>query len=88
MGINNQLMGMAPQTQPTLQAPLQLSQNLQSQLRPQLPAQPHPNPNNRPTQLVQIMENGEGETNSIGCNEIQLRLGRIISPKENNVFQE
>jgi hypothetical protein len=45
MGINNQPMGMAPQTQPTLQAPLQLPQNLQSQLRPQLPAQPHPNPN-------------------------------------------
>jgi hypothetical protein len=27
MGINNQPMGMAPQTQPTLQAPLQLPQN-------------------------------------------------------------
>jgi hypothetical protein len=48
VGINNQPMGMAPQTQPTLQAPLQLSQNPQSQLCPQLLAQPHPNPNNRP----------------------------------------
>jgi hypothetical protein len=81
-------MGMAPQTQPTLQAPLQLPQNPQSQLCPQLPAQPHPNPNNRPTQLIQIMENGEGETNSVGCNELRLRSGHIISPKENNVSQE
>jgi hypothetical protein len=88
MGINNQPMGMAPQTQPTLQAPLQLPQNPQSQLHPQLPAQPHPNPNNRPTQLIQIMENGEGETNSVGCNELRLRSGRIISPEENNVSQE
>jgi hypothetical protein len=88
VGINNQPMGMAPQTQPTLQAPLQLPQNPQSQLHPQLPAQPHPNPNNRPTQLIQIMENGEGETNSVGCNELRLRSGRIISPEENNVFQE
>jgi hypothetical protein len=88
MGINNQPMGMAPQTQPTLQAPLQLPQNPQSQLRPQLPAQPHPNPNNRPTQLIQIMENGEGETSSVGCNELRLRSGHIISPEENNIFQE
>jgi hypothetical protein len=34
------------------------------------------------------MENGEGETNMVGCNELWLRSGRIISPKENNVFQE
>jgi hypothetical protein len=88
MGINNQPMGMAPQTQPMLQAPLQLPQNLQSQLHPQLPAQPHPNPNNRPTQLIQIMENGEGETSSVGCSKLRLRSGRIISPEENNVFQE
>jgi hypothetical protein len=87
LGINNQLMGMAPQTQPTLQAPLQLSQNLQSQLRPQLPAQPHPNPNSRPTQRIHIMENGEGEINSLGCSELRLSLGRIISPEENDVFQ-
>jgi hypothetical protein len=87
VGINNQPMGMAPQTQPMLQAPFQLSQNPQSQLRPQLPAQPHPNPNNRPAQLVHIMENGEGEINSVGCNELQLRSGRIISPEENDVFQ-
>jgi hypothetical protein len=81
MGINNQPMGMAPQTQPTLQDPIQLPQNPRSQFRPQLPAQPHPNPNNRPTHLVQIMENEEGETNLVGCNEIRLRSGRIISPK-------
>jgi hypothetical protein len=79
MGITNQPMGMAPQTQPTLQAPLQLPQNPQPQLCPQLPAQPHPNPNNRPTQLVQIMENGEGETNSVGCNELRLRSGYNLS---------
>jgi hypothetical protein len=81
-------MGMSPQTQPTLQAPLQLSQNPQSQLRPQLPAQPNPNPNNIPTQLIQIMENGEGETNLVGCRELQLRSRRIISHEENNIFQE
>jgi hypothetical protein len=63
MGITNQPMGMTPQTQSTLQAPLQLPQNPQPQLCPQLPAQPHPNPNNRPTQLVQIIENVDGEIN-------------------------
>jgi hypothetical protein len=81
-------MGMAPQTQPMLQAPLQFPQNPQFQLWPQLPSQPHTNPNNRPSQRVHIMENGEGETNSVGCNELQLRSGRIISPEENNIFQE
>jgi hypothetical protein len=70
MGMTNQPMGMAPQTQPTLQAPLQLPQNPQPQLCPQLPAQPHPNPNNRPAQLVQIIENVDGEINSVGCNEL------------------
>jgi hypothetical protein len=34
------------------------------------------------------MENGEGEISSIGCSELRLRSGRIISPEENNVFQE
>jgi hypothetical protein len=34
------------------------------------------------------MENGEGETISVGCNELQLRSGCIISPEENNVSQE
>jgi hypothetical protein len=88
MGINHQPMGMSPQTQPTLQAPLQLSQNPQSQLRPQLPSQPNPNTNNIPTQLIQIMENGEGETNLVGCRELQLRSRQIISHEENNIFQE
>jgi hypothetical protein len=88
MGIKNQPMRMAPQTQPTLKSPLQMPQNSQSQLRPQLPSQPHQNVNNRTAQLVQIMENGEGETNSVGCNEIRLISGRIISPEENNVSQE
>jgi hypothetical protein len=34
------------------------------------------------------MESGEGETNSVGCNEIRLRLGCIISPEQNDVSQE
>jgi hypothetical protein len=70
MGMTNQPIGMAPQTQPTLQEPLQLSQNPHPQLRPQLPSQPHPNPNNRPTHLMQIIENVDGEINSVGCNEL------------------
>jgi hypothetical protein len=78
-------MGMTSQTQPPLQTPLPFPQ---SQLHPQLPTQPHPNPNNRPAQLVQIMETGEGEINSVGCNEIRLRSGRIISPEQNHVPQE
>ena len=72
MGLTNQPMGMAPQAQPTLQAPLQLPQNPQPQMRPQLPAQPNPNPNNRRVQLVQIVKNLEGETNSVGCNKLRL----------------
>jgi hypothetical protein len=88
MGMTNQPMGMAPQTQPTLQAPLQLPQNPQPQLHPQLPAQPHPNPNNRPAQLVQIIENLDGEINSVGCNELRLRSGCIIYPEESNIHQE
>jgi hypothetical protein len=58
---------MTSQTQPPLQTPLPLPQ---SQLHRQLLAQPHPNPNKRPTHLVQIMESGEGEINSVGCNEL------------------
>jgi hypothetical protein len=33
------------------------------------------------------MENGEGEISSVGCSELQLRSGRIISLEENDVFQ-
>jgi hypothetical protein len=88
MGMTNQPMGMAPQAQPTLQSPLQLPQNPQPQMHPQLPSQPNPNPNNRITQLVQIIENLDGEINSVGCNELQLRLGHIISPEENKIHQE
>ena len=88
MGMTNQPMGMAPKTQPTLQAPLQLPQNHQPQLHPQLPSQPHPNHNNRPTQLVHIIENVDGEINSVGCNKLWLSLGCIISPKESNIHQE
>jgi hypothetical protein len=67
MGMNNQPMGMTSQTWPMLQTPFPLPQ---SQLRPQLPAQPHPNPNNRLAQLIQIMESGEGEINLVWCNEL------------------
>jgi hypothetical protein len=88
MGMTNQPMGMAPQTQPTLQSLLQLPQNPQSQLCPQLLAQLHPNPNNRPAQLIQIVENVEGEINSVGCNKLWLRSRCIIYPKESNVSQE
>jgi hypothetical protein len=87
MGMTNQPMGMAPQAQPTLQAPLQLPQNPQPQVCPQLPAQPNPNPNNRLAQLMQIIENLDGEINSIGCNELQLRSGHIY-PKESKIHQE
>jgi hypothetical protein len=62
MGMTNQPMGMAPQTQPTLQAPLQLPQNPQSQLRPQLPAQPHPNPNNRPAHSSRLWRMWKGKS--------------------------
>jgi hypothetical protein len=88
MGLTNQPMGMVPQAQPTLQAPLQLPQNPQPQVRPQLPAQPNPNPNNRPVQLVQIVENLECETNSVGCNELRLRSGCVVSPEESSIHQE
>jgi hypothetical protein len=71
-----------------LQAPLQLPQNPQPQLRPQLPAQPHSNPNNRPIQLVYIIENVDREINSVGCNKLWLRSGCIISPEESNIHQE
>jgi hypothetical protein len=34
------------------------------------------------------MESGEGEINPIGCNELRLRLGCIISPEKNDIPQE
>jgi hypothetical protein len=86
MGMTNQPMGIAPQ--PTLQALLQFPQNPQTQMHPQLPSQPNPNPNNRPAQLVQIVENLEGEINLVGCNELRLSSGCIISPEESNILQE
>jgi hypothetical protein len=66
MGLTNQPMGMVPQAHPTLKYPLQFPQNPKPQMRPQLPAQPNLNPNNRLVQLVQIVENLEGEINSVG----------------------
>jgi len=83
--MNNQPMGMTFQTQPPLQNPLPLPQ---SKLHPRLPNQPHLNPNNRLAQFVQIMESGEGEINSVGRNELQLRSGCIISFEQNVVPQE
>jgi hypothetical protein len=35
-----------------------------------------------------IIENLEGEINSVGCNELQLRSGHIISSEESNIHQE
>ena len=87
MGLTNQPMGMVPQSQPTLQAPLQFPQNPQPQMYPQLPAQPNLNPNNKPAQLLQIVKILEGETNSVGCNELQLRSGHVISPDEGDIHQ-
>ena len=49
----HQPVGTMPLPQPTLPA---LQQNPQSNLRPQLSAQPNLNPNNRPIQVVQIVE--------------------------------
>jgi len=72
-------MGMGPQPQPTLSAPYTLQQNPKPILRPQLPAQLNPNPNNRPVQLVHIIENLEYETEHKECNELRLRSGRIIT---------
>jgi hypothetical protein len=86
--MTNQPMEMARQAQPTLQAPLQLPHNPQPQIHPQLPAQPNPNPNNRPVQLVQIIENLEGEINSVGCNKLQLWSRCIIYPEESNIHQD
>lgn len=54
-------MGADPQPQPALSAPYTLQQNSQTLLHPQLLAQPNPNPNNKPIQLVQIIENPEYE---------------------------
>lgn len=39
-----------------LPAPYPIQHNQQPVIRPQLPAQPNPNPNNRPVQLIQIIE--------------------------------
>jgi hypothetical protein len=88
MGMTNQPMGVAPQAHTTLQEPLQLPQNSQLQMHPQLTTQPNPNPNNRPSHLVKIIENVDKEINSVGCNELQLRSRCIISPKENNIHRE
>ena len=54
-------MGADPQLQPALSTPYTLQQNPQPLLWPQFPAQPNPNPNNRPVQLVQIIESSDYE---------------------------
>jgi hypothetical protein len=76
---------MAPQAQPTFQAPIQLRQDPQPQMFPQLLAQPNPNPNNRLAQHMQIVENLEGEINSVRCKKLWLRSGHIISLEESNI---
>ena len=55
--MTNLPMGAGTQNQPMLPAPYLVQHNQQPTIRPQLPAQPNPNPNNRPVQLIQIIEN-------------------------------
>lgn len=83
LGISNVPLGMGPQPQPALLAPYTLQQNSQPLLRPQLPTQPNPNPNNRPVQLVQLIENPKYEIEQKECNEIRLRSRCVITPEEN-----
>ena len=51
-------------------------------MRPQLLAQPNPNPNNRPVQLIQIIEDPLPNIEQKQCNELKLILGRTILPIE------
>jgi hypothetical protein len=37
---------------------------------------------------MQIVENLEGETNFVGCNELRLRLGHVIYPEKSDIHQE
>jgi hypothetical protein len=37
---------------------------------------------------MQIIENVDGEINSVGCNKLWLRSGCIISPERNNIHQD
>ena len=57
MGMANLLIGAGIQNQPTLPTPYPVDHNQQPAIRPQFPAQPNPNPNNKPVQLIQIIEN-------------------------------
>ena len=80
--MTNLPMGTWAQTQPTLTAPYQVQQNPQPIICPQLPAQPNHKDNNRLVQLIQIIENPDSETEKKECNELRLRSGLVISPKE------
>lgn len=64
----NQPMGTIPLSQPTLQTPYMLQWNPQSNIKPQLPAQPNPNPNNRLSESVQIIEGLDPEVELRECN--------------------
>ena len=54
-------MGTGAQNQPTLQATYPIKKNSQLIICTQLLAQPNPNPNNRPVQLIKIVENPDSE---------------------------
>lgn len=83
LGISNAPMGTSPQPEPSLSPPYTLQQNPQPLMCPQFLAQPNLNPNNRLVQLVQIIESSDYEIEKKECNELRLRSGRIITPREN-----
>ena len=75
-------MGTSSQNQPTLLAPYQVHHNPQPIMPPQLPAQPNHNPNNITVNLIQLVLNPNPKIEKKKCNELRLRSGHVISPKE------
>ena len=49
-------------------------------LRPQFPAQPNPNPNNKAMQQFEISSMPEYSISPLPCNNLHLRLGRVVEP--------
>lgn len=83
LGISSTPMGKVPQPHPTLSTPYPLQKNPQPLVHPQLPTQKNLNPNNKIVHLVQIIEISGYEIEKKECNELRLRSGCIITPKEN-----
>jgi hypothetical protein len=75
------------QQQQQLQMPPSVSAN-NPPLWPQIPVQSNPNPNNKGAQQVETLNLPAYGISTLGCNELNLRSGRVVNAKNSPIIIE